>query len=313
MRRRVPIIFAGFDLNASYSYDSSQRLGNPPLTQLSNRESQISGKLSFEYDSFTDRDFVEQAEGINDKRKRLRHLVTMDFGFDLQNSNLKSNGLVPLVPPLDGRVVYPSLNMRYLATYDLRQAGKRGGIGEIDFLLTATGQKGLTTFGGDFDYRQYEISGAAQMFFGFTSTTDLFLRYQRGFGASSNTTPLFKVFRLGGSLNVRGLEEGEFVGDSYAYDRTELGISLLPMLRTIRQMFPGKKKSDRSGPNTARSYQFWWNRSRQTRTSRFTTIAVVSSRLKRLEKFSILHTVSKVMELPRRCAASRLLRTSVQI
>ena len=43
-RRRVPIIFAGFDLNASYSYDSSQRLGNPPLTQLSNRESQISAK-----------------------------------------------------------------------------------------------------------------------------------------------------------------------------------------------------------------------------------------------------------------------------
>ena len=54
------------------------------------------------------------------------------------------------------------------------------------FSLTATGQKGLTTFGGDFDYRQYELSAGAQMFFGFTSTTDLFLRYQRGFGASSN-------------------------------------------------------------------------------------------------------------------------------
>ena len=246
-RRRVPVIFAGFDLNGSYSYDSSQLLGNPPLTQFSNRESQISAKLSFEYDSFTDRDFVEQAEGINDKRKRLRHLLTMDAGFDLQNSNLKSNGLVPLVPPLDGRVVYPSLNVRYFATYDLRKAGRRGGIGEIDFLLTATGQSGLTTLGGDFDYRQYEMSSGAQMFFGFTSTRDLFLRYQRGFGASSNSTPLFKVFRLGGSLNVRGLEEGEFVGDSYAYDRTELGVALLPMLRTVRQVFPGKKKSDQRG------------------------------------------------------------------
>ena len=247
-RRRVPVIFAGFDLNASYSYDSSQLLGNPPLTQLSNRESQISARLSFEYDSFTDRDFVEQAEGIDDKRKRLRHLVTMDLGFDIQNSNLKSNGLVPLVPPLDGRVVYPSLNVRYFATYDLRKAGKRGGIGEIDFLLTATGQDGLTALGGDFDYRQYEMSSGAQMFFGFSSTRDLFLRYQRGFGASSNTTPLFKVFRLGGSLNVRGLEEGEFVGDSYAYDRTELGVAFLPMLGTIRQLFPGKKKSDRRDP-----------------------------------------------------------------
>jgi hypothetical protein len=46
-RRRVPIIFGGFGLNASYLYDSDQRLGNPPLTQLSNRESQISTRLSF--------------------------------------------------------------------------------------------------------------------------------------------------------------------------------------------------------------------------------------------------------------------------
>ena len=247
-RRRVPIIFAGFGLNASYFFDSDQRLGNPPLTQLSNRESQISAKLSFEYDSFTDRDFVEQAEGINEKRKRLHHLVTTDLGFDLQNSNLKSNGEVPLVPPLDGRVAYPSLNVRYFGTYDMRRAGKRSGIGEIDFLLTATGQKGVTTFGADFDYRQYEISGGAQMFFGFTSTTNLFLRYQRGVGASSNGTPLFKQLRLGGSLNVRGLEEGEFIGNSYAYDRTELGVALLPLLRTVRRLFPGNKKSD--GPTS---------------------------------------------------------------
>jgi len=244
-RRRVPIIFAGFGLNASYLYDSDQRLGNPPLTQLSNRESQISTRLSFEYDSFSDRDFVEQAEAINEKRKRLHHLVTTDLGFDLQNSNLKSNGEVPLVPPLDGRVAYPSLNVRYFATYDMHRAGKRSGIGEIDFLLTASGQKGVTTFGADFDYRQYEISGGAQMFFGFTSTSNLFLRYQRGVGASSKGTPLFKQLRLGGSLNVRGLEEGEFIGNSYAYDRTELGVALLPLLRTVRQLFPGNKKSDR--------------------------------------------------------------------
>jgi len=246
-RRRVPIIFAGFGLNASYLYDSDQRLGNPPLTQLSNRESQISAKLSFEYDSFTDRDFIEQAEGINEKRKRLHHLVTTDLGFDLQNSNLKSNGELPLIPPLDGRVAYPSLNVRYLGAYDMRRAGKRSGIGEIDFLLTGNGQKGLTTFGADFDYRQYELSGGAQIFFGFTSTTNLFLRYQRGVGASSSGTPLFKQLRLGGSLNVRGLEEGEFIGNSYAYDRTELGVALLPLLRTVRGLFPGNKKSETSG------------------------------------------------------------------
>jgi outer membrane protein assembly factor BamA len=82
------------------------------------------------------------------------------------------------------------------------------------------------------------------MFFGFSAPTDLFLRYQRGTGATSNGAPLYKLFRLGGPLNVRGLEEGEFVGNSYAYDRAELGVALLPAVRTIRSLFPHGKKAD---------------------------------------------------------------------
>lgn len=247
-RRKIPIIFAGFDLSGNYSYDSDEHLGNPLLTKYTNRESRISAKASFEYDSFTDRDYVEQAEGIAEKRKRLHHVVTADAGFDLLNNQLKSDGLIP-VAPLDGRVVYPSLRLRYLASYDLRQPQQRGGLGEFDFLLTATGQKGFTGLGGDFSYRQYELTGGAQLFFGFRSATDLFLRYQRGAGASSNGTPLFKVFRLGGPQNVRGLEEGEFVGNSYAYDRTEFGVALLPLLRAAGKLFPHGKKSENTTPS----------------------------------------------------------------
>jgi surface antigen Omp85-like protein len=246
-RRKIPIIFAGFDLSANYNYDSDEHLGNPLLTKYTNRESQISARVSFEYDSFTDLDYVALAEGITDKRKRLHHLVTTDAGFDVLNNQLKSDGLIP-VAPLDGRVVYPSLKLRYLATYDLRRPAKRGGLGEIDFLLTATGQKGFTGLGGDFSYRQYELTGGAQLFFGFAAPTDLFLRYQRGVGASSNGTPLFKIFRLGGPLNVRGLEEGEFVGNSYAYDRTEFGVALLPLVRTLSKPFSRGKKSTDTTP-----------------------------------------------------------------
>ena len=245
-RRRVPIIFAGFNLNASYSYDESQRLGNPVLTQLSNRESQISSKVSFEYDSFSNRDYVQQAEAIDDTRKRLHHSVTTDVSFDLQNTNLKSRGLIPFEPP-DGRILYPSLRLNYLASYDLKSAGRRGGFGQIDFLFEAKGQKGLDTLGADFVYRQFELSAGAQVFFGFTSPTNMFLRYIRGAGATSNGTPLFKLFRLGGSLNVRGLEEGEFTGNSYAYERTEFGVGLLPLIRSVRHLLPFGKKSDARG------------------------------------------------------------------
>lgn len=242
-RRRIPITFAGFNLSGNYSYDSDQHLGNPVLTRFSNRQSEISSSVSFEYDSFTERDYVEAAEGIAEERTRLHQFVTADLGFDLQNNQLKSDGLIP-VAPLDGRVVYPSLRLNYLASYDLRRPGKRGGIGEIDFLFNAVGQRGFRGLGGDFSYRQYELNGGAQIFFGFTAPADLFLRYQRGAGASSNGTPLFKLFRLGGPLNVRGLEEGEIVGNSYAYDRTEFGVGLLPMVRTIRNLFPHGKKTD---------------------------------------------------------------------
>jgi outer membrane protein assembly factor BamA len=242
-RRKIPIIFAGFSLNGNYSYDSDLSLGNPTLTSFTNRESKISANVSFEYDSFTERDYVDQAEGISDERTRLHHFITTDAGFDLQNNTLKSDGLIP-VDPLDGRIVYPSLRINYLATYDLRRAGKRGGIGEIDFQLTAEGEKGFTGLGGDFSYRQYELSAGVQMFFGFSAPTDLFLRYQRGTGATSNGAPLYKLFRLGGPLNVRGLEEGEFVGNSYAYDRAELGVALLPAVRTIRSLFPHGNKAD---------------------------------------------------------------------
>lgn len=247
IRRKIPIIFAGFDLSANYNYNSDEHLGNPLLTKFTNRESQISAKGSFEYDSFTDFDYVNQAEGIDDKRKRLHHVVTTDAGFDVLNNQLKSDGLIP-VAPLDGRVVYPSLKLRYLATYDLRRSEKGGGLGEFDLLLTAAGQKGFTGLGGDFSYRQYELTGGAQLFFGFKAPMDLFLRYQRGAGATSNGAPLFKIFRLGGPLNVRGLEEGEFVGNSYAYDRTEFGVALLPLIRTISKPFSHGKKSTDATP-----------------------------------------------------------------
>lgn len=247
-RRKIPIIFAGFNLSGNYSYDSDQALGNPVLTRYTNRESRISTSASFEYDSFTQRDYVEQAEGLSEKRKRLHHIVTTDLGFDLLNNQLKSTGLIP-VAPLDGRVVYPSLRVNYLASYDLRRAGKRGGIGEIDFLFNAEGEKGFTGIGGDFSYRQYELSAGAQIFFGIAAPTDMFLRYQRGAGASSSGTPLFKLFRLGGPLNVRGLEEGEIVGNSYAYDKSEFGVGLLPLVRTIRNLFPRGKKNNNPNPN----------------------------------------------------------------
>ena len=55
---------------------------------------------------------------------------------------------------------------------------------------------------------------------------------------------------------MRGLEEGEFVGNSYAYDRTEFGVALLPLIRTIRFMLPFGRPSGPRGSEDAGPKQF---------------------------------------------------------
>ena len=246
VRRAVPIIFAGLDVNAHYLHDQSQRLGNPEDSKLALRESAFSARASFEYDSFTDRDYIQQAEGIDKNRKRLRHFATADIGFDVMTNTFKSTGSIPTFTD-SGRVVFPSLTVRYLGSYDLRNADKRAGIGEIDLLIRVRGQKGLEFLGGDFAYRQYDLTAGAQVFFGFSSPADLFLRYQRSVGATGNGAPEFQLFRLGGAQNVRGLEEGELIGSSFATDRTEFGIGLLPIIRGARALF-GRSSDDESFP-----------------------------------------------------------------
>jgi len=144
-------------------------------------------------------------------------------------------------------VVFPSLAVRYLASYDLRNADKHSGFGEIDFLMGARGQQGFKLLGGDFAYRQYQLTAGAQVFFGFSSPADYFLRYQRTAGATGNGAPQFQLFRLGGAQNVRGLEEGELIGSSFATDRTEAGVGLLPLIQGARTLF-GRKGDNKSFP-----------------------------------------------------------------
>ena len=250
VRRAVPIIFAGLDVNGHYLHDRSQLLGNPQDSRLTLRESAFSAKASFEYDSFTDRDFIQQAEGIDKNRKRLRHFATADIGFDVLTNTFKSTGLIPTSTD-SGRVVFPSATVRYLASYDLRDADKRAGIGEIDFLMRARGQKGIEFMGGDFAYRQYELAAGAQVFFGFSTPADLFVRYQRTVGATGNGAPDFQLFRLGGAQNVRGLEEGELIGSSFATDRTEFGVGLLPIIKGARTLLGRNSNTENFPTNIA--------------------------------------------------------------
>jgi hypothetical protein len=91
------------------------------------------------------------------------------------------------------------------------------------------------------------LTAGAQVFFGFSSPADLFLRYQRTVGATGNGAPEFQLFRLGGAQYVRGLEEGELIGSSFATDRTEFGVGLLPIIQGAKTLF-GRKGDNKNLP-----------------------------------------------------------------
>jgi hypothetical protein len=239
------IKFAGFKTSVDYFRDKDQRLGNPDPTKLKERQASFGSTLSFSFDSFSARNSIERAQGIDKARKRIQHQVRADLGFDYRDIHIRPKD--SLLPELtNGRESAPNLEISYLLSGDTRH-GSKGGVGELDFFTDAKAQKGLSIFGGDFKYDRYLLSVGGQIFFGFASPTDAFLRYERGAGIGSRGTPLFDLFRLGGSQFGRGLEEGEVIGRSVAYDRSELGAGILPLWHLVKHALPGSKQKSASG------------------------------------------------------------------
>ncbi len=77
----------------------------------------------------------------------------------------------------------------------------------------------------DFTFTQVQASIKATLFFGGSFPNDYFVRFRKGMGVSTGATPLFELFRLGGTDNTRGLEQGEQIGRQISFEQYEAGIS----------------------------------------------------------------------------------------
>src|SRR5258708_36314742 len=86
-----------------------------------------------------------------------------------------------------------------------------------------------------FSFDQYSVTGKAEVFFGVSGTNDFLIRYVRGLGASTRSTPLFELLQLGGTANVRGIEQGEFIGRNMAFDQSEAGINVESLWRWVHR------------------------------------------------------------------------------
>src|SRR5260370_23242108 len=90
------------------------------------------------------------------------------------------------------------------------------------------------------------MRGKGELVGGGWGTDDFLIRHVRGFGASTRSTPLFELLQLGGTANVRGIEQGEFVGRNMAFEQSELGVNSESLWHWIHRKKPAPAK-----PSTA--------------------------------------------------------------
>lgn len=224
--------FRSVNLSGTFFRDRNQRLGNLEGPKLEDRESNGEAKFSTGYDSFNPRDYILRAEGIDKKRKRLRYGMKLDAAIDYKDVSIQpdSPSSAPLV---EGQVAALSLLLDQGLSFDLKQT-PLSRVGEFDAFLTASAKKAFSILGADFPFDQFSISIGGQLFFGPSSPTDIFLRFNSQVGVSSGRTPVFEQFRLGGPNNVRGLEEGEFIGRNMNFERAEMGFKSTYLLSLFK-------------------------------------------------------------------------------
>jgi hypothetical protein len=113
-------------------------------------------------------------------------------------------------------------------------AATGGGLGQIFVSVTGNFLAARNAAGGDFSFNRYSLKSEAEVFFGITGTSDFLLRYGRGVSAISAGAPLFELPQAGGSDNIRGIEQGEYVGRGLGFDQSELAVNAVSAWKWIR-------------------------------------------------------------------------------
>lgn len=216
----------GFHLNTEYLRDQNQRFGLLTGPKF----------LDQEYGP-TPKAFLEFTPALSGKRASVSTAVDLGVRFRHYGIQMPSG-----VPPFQNRGWANAFapEVRQLLGYDFsrRDANRtaKAGLGQFKVSLDWSAELARPNIGSDFDFDRHSASARAEMFWGITGPEDFFLRYRRGVGASSATTPLFALFRLGGPANVRGIEEGESVGRGLGYDQSTVGVNARSIWHWIRRM-----------------------------------------------------------------------------
>lgn len=223
-----------FNINVQYFADKDQRFANLTPEEIESREAGSEARFSFNYDSFSVLDHAATDCLGNEDRKRTRFYLLATPLLNFRDVNIKDDDVLftvtkidpSLLPQARTQTTTLSLDGNLGFTHDFRELG-RPGLGLLNFAFQGRAQRAIDLFGGDYRYNKLGGTLTSEVFFGFTSSKDFFVRHNHVMGTSTRGTPVWELFRLGGPNNVRGLEEGEFIGRKLSADQFEFGINTL--------------------------------------------------------------------------------------
>jgi hypothetical protein len=203
----------GPQISTDYLQDQNQRFGNTSGPVL--RDHEIGWEPSFAY-AFT-------SAQVDTANNPLTNLFGISASGGVRQRWVR-------ISPATGDVFPPLAHGSTMALFaDVTpgyhyQPVKPGNVGEVDVSAAFHVIRGLPA--GDFVFTQVQASVQATLYFGGTQhPRDYFVRFRKGIGTSNGATPLFELFRLGGTDNTRGVEQGEQVGRQIAFEQSEAGVS----------------------------------------------------------------------------------------
>ncbi len=219
-RTKQQITF-GFHLNGQYLRDENQKFGY------------LAGpKFTDEEWGPTPKAFIEWAPS----RGRFSSGTRVELPFQFHHFNIHPPAGIVLSQSR-GWVNGAAPTFHQLLGYDLTRFdadGKPvGHLGSVNLGLDAAMLRTGPAMGSDFDFERYTATVRVQGFAGITGPEDFLFRYARGIGTGSRAMPLFELFQLGGNNSVRGIEQGEFVGRSFAFDQSEFGVNTASVWRWV--------------------------------------------------------------------------------
>jgi hypothetical protein len=225
--------FKTFTINVQYFGDKDERFGNLTAEEIEARETGSEARLSLGYDSFSVLDH-SAAECLIPERKRTRYYLNLTPSLVFRDVNIKDDDLLLTITKLDKNLLPQARTQSTTLTLD-GNAGlshdfgepTAGGLGMFNAYLKGRLQRGVQLFGGDYQFNKLSATFTTELFFGYLSPKDFFLRYNHVMGTSTRGTPVFELFRLGGPQSVRGLQEGEIIGRKLIADQVELGLNTL--------------------------------------------------------------------------------------